>query len=146
MKNEESKYYTPTIESFHVGFEYEFSVEDGVWTKASIKDGTQIDDIHVIFRDIPAYKLRVKHLCREDIESLDWEYVPFIPQGEQGDRWYDEHVKGSFNMTSGGVEPNEVVIFKYKEEYHRAVFFKGTVNNKSELVKILKMIGNENQD
>lgn len=70
------KYYTPAIEEFHVGFEYEINMhfrmaEESKWYSAIItKDnwGANMDIINVLAR------ARVKYLDREDIESLGWKY------------------------------------------------------------------------
>jgi len=68
MKN---KYYTPTIEEFHVGFEYEY--QDGVdkdnkdvWKKTIC---TKSDFRYLSKTKIKDFR-RVKYLDREDIESL----------------------------------------------------------------------------
>jgi len=63
---EENKYYTPEIEEFFVGFEYEvYDKLHGVWNKENNFFLQQGD-----FKD----SIRVKHLDREDIESLGWEH------------------------------------------------------------------------
>jgi hypothetical protein len=68
----ENKYYTPEIEEFHVGFEYE----------AKPKGSIHIDYMPFIWRgnnslisEFTSATLRVKYLDREDIESLGWEFV-----------------------------------------------------------------------
>ena len=94
----ESKYYTPDISEFHVGFEYEvfdskyeYKVEklsetklkvlsDPITTTGWFKEAYEIDSfLYVegssdIKSNIPSYiendKVRVKYLDREDIESL----------------------------------------------------------------------------
>lgn len=94
----ESKYYTPDISEFHVGFEYEvfdskyeYKVEklsetklkvlsDPITTTGWFKEAYEIDsflyveDSSDIKSNIPSYiendKVRVKYLDREDIESL----------------------------------------------------------------------------
>ena len=74
---EEAKYYTPTIEEFRVGFEYEWSdnfprkIKN--WRKALLNE-------RIYSLVIEEYKknnqlIRVKYLDKEDIESLGWEMV-----------------------------------------------------------------------
>ena len=77
---EEIKYYTPKIEEFHVGFEFE------IWETHSKLYNRNIDDSKWVrktydLRSIGFEKLytrlfekdvRVKYLDREDIESLGW--------------------------------------------------------------------------
>lgn len=62
-----SVYYTPTIEEFHLGFEYEICSNDhaDIWEKC-IFDGTERFD--VIESQINLF--RVKILDKEDIESI----------------------------------------------------------------------------
>lgn len=86
--SEEPKYYTPSIEEFHEGFEYEMKANFGDGT---VKNQEQYDnakwekDVYTL-RSFPYVDrtmngnnpnnlppaLRVKYLDREDIESLGW--------------------------------------------------------------------------
>lgn len=59
-------YYTPEIEDFHIGFEYEWLDADNNWKKES----TPIEISKEGF-DEQTYGLRVKYLDKEDIESLN---------------------------------------------------------------------------
>ena len=71
------KYYTPEIDEFHVGFEFEYSTmtpcgSSTEYVKDIFKD---TDNVNTLFKDLPNdwYDLpRVKYLDREDIESLGW--------------------------------------------------------------------------
>jgi len=68
----ENKYYTPTIEEFHVGFEFEFRhsdyKEDG-WKKFTTPVfNMEREDCPFACQTLEEY--RVKYLDREDIESL----------------------------------------------------------------------------
>lgn len=69
---QKDKYYTPTIEEFHVGFEYEWKRDnEGAtpWTKSIMQFDTGP------IKDGDAWRVndyRVKYLDLEDIESLDW--------------------------------------------------------------------------
>jgi len=65
---EKNKYYTPTIEEFHVGFEYELKTE-GEWVSQTL-------DIDYSLNRVAgglANNTRVKHLDQEDIESFGFE-------------------------------------------------------------------------
>ena len=80
------KYYTPEIEEFHVGFEFEYEYWDilrGVnydWheevyyqmsqTKEPKKGGHTLWSIDSLSNAIKEESIRVKHLDKEDIESL----------------------------------------------------------------------------
>jgi hypothetical protein len=72
----ENKYYTPLIEEFHVGFEYEYLTVDGKWVKdifMSIKpEDTEQMDLSIVESILKNHstELKVKYLDKEDIESL----------------------------------------------------------------------------
>jgi hypothetical protein len=76
--SEESKYYTPEIEEFHVGFEYEslqdprFPEKDSSWEKNTIKDEWDLKTF-IGYYCGDHIEVRVKALDREDIESLGFE-------------------------------------------------------------------------
>ena len=67
----EKKYYTPSIEEFHVGFEYEISYDGETYQSKVVDDS---DELHRIKTAIESLWVRVKHLDREDIESLGWAF------------------------------------------------------------------------
>ena len=79
----ENKYYTPEIEEFCVGFEYESRIAgyDDEWTKettyAMFRDGweSNIDDVLAMYKD-GGDEFRVKHLDSSDIESLGFHLDP----------------------------------------------------------------------
>ena len=70
------KYYTPSIEEFRVGFEYEVYVpEKELWSKETFYlDASHINLVKYvnIQTENTLKKVRVKYLDREDIESLGW--------------------------------------------------------------------------
>ena len=120
------KYYTPSIEEFHVGFEYESTTsptkED--WYKAVINN---VDDLYDVFSYSNA---RVKHLDKEDIESLGFEY-----QGDF-DSWERYSSEKYLIATSGNDTDNFITI-----ETQGNTLFIGTIKNKSELKVLLKQLG-----
>lgn len=139
---EESKYYTPELEEFHVGFEYE--IFDGVnWRGVSLSAHTHADRTKADYECLDDVShglylehIRVKFLDREDIESLGWKalqtkgpYSLFIRDGYEI-RFFDIPVfgNGKFQVLSlnGG---------------DHSFIFSGTVKNKSELKKLMKMLG-----
>ncbi len=71
---EKEKYYTPSIEEFHVGFEYEYSdnIEYSNWIKHTINN---LPDYIDCVEDIKYELIRVKYLDREDIESFGFESI-----------------------------------------------------------------------
>ena len=137
---ETNKYYTPTIEEFHVGFEYQFNDfgTDGNllsdWQKATIKCGTQIDDINRKEDNKNVYSLRVKLLDREDIISLDWELDSIVE-------------KECFYIHKTSSLQNDIrLVFREKEssiEINSSKFgecFYGIIKNKSELKKLMNQL------
>jgi hypothetical protein len=74
---ENEKYYTPEIEEFHVGFEYEMLFPNGHYYMQNFGEPIK----HLQLQEYPddlmkiAHAItRVKHLDREDIESLEFEF------------------------------------------------------------------------
>lgn len=124
------KYYTPSLEEFHVGFEFEFfDMDDDDWTPVVIK--TQSDLCHwTAFDDIGK---RIKHLDREDIESFGYK---FLKKG-----WGEESVIFRSDRTVG-----YEIYFRGLGSVHitlasGGVLFEGIAKNKSELKRILQQIG-----
>ena len=111
------KYYTPTIEEFHVGFEYEFKTNGLGFVK------TEVSETGGFFQG----EKRVKYLDREDIESLGFKCM--------GGNWYHDNKAYQIIGTWESIE-----ISRGQHEY-RDVLFKGTIKNKSELKRLLKMLG-----
>ena len=150
----ESKYYTPTIEELYIGAEFESNLMDvggmflpngevippgvPVWSK-------EVFSTYHFDKFLSAYdfkgvledkRIRVKHLDKEDIESLGFEY--------DGKR--DEYCKGNVIIEFNG--KTHITIGKYEEDFPMGEYtswtddlFIGTIKNKSELKRILKQIG-----
>jgi len=132
----ENKYYTPDISEFHIGFEFESNYtlfsKDREWTKHTLdhNDGWFWEEWYV---DAVPTEFRVKYLDREDIESLGFEEVPNVPID-----WFE---KDDWRLYKQGTE---VSIKKAGEAFHiHFGIFEGVIKNKSELKKVLKMIGYE---
>tara|TARA_R110002096_G_scaffold382312_1_gene576204 strand:+ start:5593 stop:6036 length:444 start_codon:yes stop_codon:yes gene_type:complete len=145
---ENNKYYTPEIEEFHVGFEFEFQGVDGHWNPTGwdkytigTKDGevgiwrASLNLVQKCYNggeeSIEPLHFRVKHLDREDIESLGFELDGFM--------YFSTN---SFRISKCSLEYGE---HQYEiSENKQSVWFPrfiGTIKNKSELKKVLKMIG-----
>jgi len=126
VMEKESKYYTPSIEEFHVGFEFECTTSPNKddWYHDVIRN---VDDMCEVF----SYsKARVKYLDREDIESLGFEY-----QGDF-DSWERYSSEKYLIATSGNDTDNFITI-----ETQGNTLFIGTIKNKSELKVLLKQLG-----
>lgn len=146
---ETSSYYTPDISEFYVGFEYVHHMKpqpennyDGVYNtrvfntthlalvynRIVAKEGLSIDEI------------LIKYLDKQDIESLG-----FI---DLGSMWFFKQdcltVNGEnfLNCKIRMWTNNQLDIYAdYKDNDELQLIFRGVIKNKSELVKVLKMIG-----
>lgn len=156
----ESKYYTPSIEEFHVGFEYEVfqkgqpynadyplqEVTEPIWETYKIPDpfvGYRVDKL------LESCEVRVKYLDREDIESLGFEntdegvadatYVMKI------DNWRQVNIHCNQGEDSDRLhlelrKDNNVHIHNGGSyEQYDGLMLK--IKNKSELVTLLKQLG-----
>jgi hypothetical protein len=126
----ENKYYTPELEEFHVGFEYQ-----ELWGLENINEEwlPQIYDENDSIRTL-CETLRVKCLDREDIESLGWKYVPDLSEGDGNMRWYGLFKLNEFTITLGLIEGSEII------RKGKNTIFEGVIKNKSELKKLMKQL------
>ncbi len=134
MKN---KYYTPKIEEFHVGFEFEVYEDYDVLPEKSWHKETYPSDTVSQFY-LNEGLLRVKSLDQEDIESLGFEYSGnnlvfdrFTSEKETPNGFYYIFIHDDIISIES----------KSKTGYFTTDMFNGTIKNKSELKNILKMIG-----
>ena len=141
-----NKYYTPEIEEFHVGFEYE--EKDIEWEKAvcGTYDAGDFDALGDVSRE---GNIRVKHLDREDIESIGLKDVSFngrdVWESDFKHKRYESHVAHVIvnldHCTGDGVW---VLVCTGDTEVSYddwQTVFAGHIKNKSELKRILKQIG-----
>lgn len=146
-----SEYYTPTIEEFHVGFEYDRLVEDHWETLSMSVNFLSLDDID---DEILDKEIRVKHLDREDIESLGFsDFKHAAVDWYKLEKRVDDNFAsyGSWNCfrllhsyTDNGIK---IIAYEHSFESDENILFAGKVKNKSELKKILQMIGiNQNKE
>lgn len=140
-----SKYYTPKIEEFYVGFEYE-EKSSGLWTTQLYNEYSPIinqylcDDYGVKIDSIQDYInqeiVRIKYLDQEDIESLGFNHNP------------KTSIKNVFTLKT----TDETYILKFKVHMRKNFnvsiqddksfcYFEGLIKNKSELKKVLQLIG-----
>ena len=144
----ENKYYVPSIEEFHVGFEYEAKPNDPLgWGKVLVKTFPETPHnlggrflFEFIEDRLSINCIRVKYLDKEDIESLgyslskeDDSYKEFLKVGE----FYKYYIVicpiFSKNL---GVYVN---IFT-DQNTDQTIRFSGFIKNKAELTKLLKQL------
>lgn len=148
MKN---KYYTPTIDEFHVGFEFEYNTmsECGSSTKYVKNVFKSTDNVDNLFKDLPNdwYDLpRVKYLDKKDIESLGFTNKNHkeIPSKFSYYKIIDDSniykIQVYWDML---LEERENLIRIYKGRFHKYPYreiFRGDIKNKSELKRLLKQL------
>lgn len=136
---EESKYYTPEIEEFHIGFEFEKYDE----RPATYKENNYVPtNWHKFKYDLKSIRLsqlgthlhdktiRTKFLDKEDIESLGWR---LNPRGT----YYSIEISGDGSDTQlYYTKETYLTIYDWDSQY----LFRGYIKNKSELVKLMKQL------
>jgi len=128
------KYYTPEIEEFHVGFEFEEWI-NGSWGTDIFEPDVYCDDRDIYVRGVDKDTIRVKYLDKEDIESLGFE-LKAIPLGEDT----NEDELGIFRKDTGAFEGTfflDRTLHNCNIEFFNCYFM---VKNKSEFKRVLKML------
>jgi hypothetical protein len=102
-----------------------------------------------LIKELEAGNIRVKYLDKEDIESLGFNPGKLHPKNFVSRYGFTENSSLDWQYFNNGVmeisfykSPQEIIAIcngKYYDE--QETFFRGIIKNKSELKKILKMIG-----
>lgn len=121
----EAKYYTPTIEEFHVGFEFERELlgpywEHSGWQKEIVTNETNLKTIEQYINCN-----RVKYLDIGDIESLGWVQ-----------RDYDTFDFGK-NTAFEFIPEDTSFLYTYGNGKNSHIIFQGEVKNKSQLKQLM---------
>lgn len=144
----ENKYYTPKIEEFYVGFEYQVlyrNVDSQWWVDKNWKTN---DSVHNFFNlqvprsyNIPS-SVRVKYLDKEDIESLGFKQnlnehklVKFPV--------FEKECKYGLLKLYFSTEIKDIRISIINLNKNETNIFIGECKNKSELKKLLKQLNIE---
>lgn len=141
---EDNKYYTPTIEEFHVGFEFEYKPKEGPWvhvypeTWMSPNKGMllQYCTETELLRNINVQdqclkridEIRVKYLDQSDIESLGWRFGT-------NDYVFPENKNVTYGQYKLLFNNNELEIIHLS-----GTLFRGIIKNKSELIKLMQQL------
>lgn len=128
------KYYTPFLNEFHDQFEYEEL--DLVWKKKVF----DFRDLEIIHDELLEGKLRVKHLDREDIETLDWECKLFDQSYNSGEFIINNKYILIFNLIDSFCIIKHINFPDHVEKNIISIF-QGTIKNKSELKKLMVQLG-----
>jgi len=139
----ENKYYTPAIEEFHVGFEYEYN-SNNTWIHKRTNGKWLIEDFypscgedgdsafHEVENMLTDNKVRVKCLDQKDIESFGWKYV-------SGNHRHSRFVLKEEWEIGINLENGSNLITYFDDPF--TCVFNGTTKNKSEFKKVLTQIG-----
>lgn len=152
-------YYTPSIEEFHVGFEYEFVYDtDGsgitYWRKELCTCKNIKENVTSIYPydTLESTCIRVKYLDREDIESLGFK---FERNGVTVSEDYPQHFNMEFSLedikltylnwfvgnSTDYTEHRNLMISRTHADDKYKQLFVGNIKNISELKRLLKQLG-----
>lgn len=128
-----NKYYTPSIEEFHIGVEYEIEEPDGSWTeqKLTVRDNLEFIDDHIS-------EFRIKYLDRDDIESLGINVGEWLEVDILG-TWKIDFLYREHGYSTLGISTKDF-IRDGSGNYHISTI-RPKIKNKSELKILLKQIG-----
>lgn len=121
----ENRYYTPALEEFHIGFEYEQKIDQENWKYRLIEGRYDLFDACMNIS-------RVKYLDQSDIESFGFEHKQYVPERNiclnfEYKEWY-------LNYWFGEIPNVEIG----RDGYDDGFF--GKCKNKSELKRILNQL------
>ncbi len=132
----ENKYYTPTIEEFHVGFEYEIYEDWDIpgreksWHKQVFgEDGDNPEQMGYV-SDYSLDIIRVKYLDKEDIQSLGWE----------GYDDYYTHSGGRYKLVIETFDTYQSILIESLSGF-KYYNYLDSIKNKSELKKLMQQLG-----
>jgi hypothetical protein len=129
----ERKYYTPTIEEFYVGFEYETDyLNDGKWIKREFSIDMASVFFDYYYKDGSETECRVKLLDIEDIKSLGWGY-------EKSRFFIDINNESYFLEECYNTINKYIISILFTQDRH--TLFEGNIKNKSELLKLMTQLG-----
>lgn len=160
---ETNKYYTPSIEEFHVGFEFEewenlaFTNEE--WTLKKMDYFTDLE--YVCFPEVDKHLenyilgtslFRVKYLDKQDLIEFGFEYTEQYPIildisenlfVKKSTEFEDFIITMKDNNVNISVKKDVLLmaIPSDKKYWDLYCLFSGKIKNKSELQQVLKMIG-----
>jgi len=143
-------YYTPTIEEFYDGFEFQIqTIEHAQWANCLYTRNWKSEDMD-IYEWLDSefdFGVRVKHLDREDIESFKWEFVKEKKSASMFEMIIDSFrgvrrtkLLMSYNSHSNwiAIALEELNSFPYTGM--ELPLFSGEIKNKSEFNRLLKQI------
>jgi hypothetical protein len=146
---ETNKYYTPTIEEFHVGFRFEV-LNNGIWDWQNM-NASRLQEINFDDNLNNMSKYRVKYLDKSDIESLGFNikseshpWFKAVNNSGPDAMYFNKFIDKMELILFYSIEINKLEIHiqvPCNKDYttYQSIFI-GTIKNKSELIKLLKML------
>lgn len=145
----ENKYYTPSIEEFHVGYEFEIKSNraDSYCRREDENEYTKVvfhpsDVPFAIQQDILQGNIRCKILDRQDIEELGWEYSETYSENDIFTKKV-AIVRGEYEAILHHVEFTKWVMIYLKNETESHTVFAGHIRNKSQLRQLMSWLNIE---
>lgn len=131
----QNNYYTPTIDEFYIGFEFEhMDINTGRWNK-HIFGSTYMDEFTMIQMDLNDGLLMVKYLDKEDIESLGWVFDSEL-SNDVFDRYEGLFENMYYFLQVYHTDQSVVISFPISILIYRLV-----IKNKSEFKRLMKQLG-----
>jgi hypothetical protein len=140
-----NKYYTPKVEEFHVGFEYEEFInfdmllirsidheDDIIWIKTHLDVNMTFEFMEIPFK-IMRDCIRVKYLDKEDIEDLGFKFHEHLYGASQ---YFYKDIKLHDRGFGLSIYSSKHIIDASQDE----CLFNGLIKNKSELKVLLKQL------
>jgi len=151
----EPRYYTPSIEEFHFGFEYEEDnsvAQDTLekppltieWYKSvyGTEKAATFSELWYTKLLIEGKNVRVKFLDKSDVESLGWYAHPqggfaFNCEEKTVRLWFSDLEKCIIEIYTEFIEKSEYKGFMLAD---MPLAFNGTIKNKSEMKRLMKQM------
>lgn len=132
----ENKYFTPDIEDFHVGYEYEYEdiIPSGSsdYFKGVITKPSEIENLFQGFET--GMRVRVPYLTKEQIEAEGW---------EQDERYNDEkhfYKNNIYLRLYIGYHYNKIIAYTISIFNEDGILFKGNCKDINTFRKICKLL------
>jgi len=152
----ENKYYTPKIEEFHVGFEYEYRKKGAKWQNNEddeVASDLECDDIITLKSDIKNNLVRVKYLDKKDVEELGWKHDPNY-DGEEMPSLFEKHGHSLGFSIDQQMTPKDTcyLLYLFPDQFvvidsiykcgsgREEMLFRGYIKNISELKKLMQQL------
>ena len=137
-----SAFYTPTIDEFHVGFEFEFlnnkekiffvTEEENKWLKTEMPFIGVLSELKNIRKLILDKQVRVKHIDKDDCISLGLK----LKVWDNGSGYFET---GNYTI---GIYGTDLFCTVSQNDYgNNIIRFSGDLKNKTELKRILRQVG-----